>query len=36
MKDMVKAEVIRDKKFEQIKEKFAGVADIAAAQAKGA
>jgi peptidyl-prolyl cis-trans isomerase D len=33
---MVKAEVIRDKKFEQIKEKFAGVADIAAAQAKGA
>ena len=36
VKDMVKAEVIRDKKFEQIKEKFAGVADIAAAQAKGA
>ena len=34
--DMVKQEVIRDKKFEQIKAKFAGVADIAAAKAKGA
>ena len=36
MKDMVKAEVVRDKKFEQIKSKLAGVADIAAAKAKGA
>ncbi len=36
VKDMVKAEVVRDKKFEQIKAKLAGVADIAAAQAKGA
>ena len=36
MKDMVKSEVIRDKKFEQIKAKLAGVADIAAAKAKGA
>ena len=36
VKDMLKAEVIRDKKFEQIKTKLAGVADIAAAQAKGA
>ena len=36
VKDMVKAEVVRDKKFEQLKEKLAGVADIAAAQAKGA
>jgi peptidyl-prolyl cis-trans isomerase D len=36
VKDMVKAEVVRDKKFEQIKQKLAGVADIAAAQAKGA
>ena len=36
VKDMVKSEVVRDKKFEQIKEKFAGVADIAAAKAKGA
>jgi peptidyl-prolyl cis-trans isomerase D len=36
VQDMVKQEVIRDKKFEQIKEKFAGVADIAAAKAKGA
>jgi len=36
VKDMVKAEVIREKKFEQIKTKFAGVADIAAAKAKGA
>ena len=36
VQDMVKAEVIRDKKFEQIKAKLAGVADIAAAQAKGA
>ena len=36
VKDMVKQEVLRDKKFEQIKQKLAGVADIAAAQAKGA
>ena len=36
VQDMVKAEVIRDKKFEQIKAKLAGVADIAAAKAKGA
>ena len=36
VQDVVKAEVIRDKKFEQIKQKLAGVADIAAAQAKGA
>ena len=36
VQDMVKAEVIRDKKFEQIKAKLAGVTDIAAAQAKGA
>ena len=36
VKDMVKQEVVRDKKFEQIKDKLAGVADIAAAQAKGA
>ncbi len=36
VKDMLKAEVVRDKKFEQIKEKLAGVADIAAAKAKGA
>ena len=36
VQDMLKPEVIRDKKFEQIKAKFAGVADIAAAKAKGA
>ena len=36
MKDVVRQEVIRDKKFEQIKAKLAGVADIAAAKAKGA
>ena len=36
VQDLVKQEVIRDKKFEQIKAKFAGVADIAAAKAKGA
>ena len=36
VQDMVKPEVIRDKKFEQIKAKFAGVADLAAAKAKGA
>ena len=33
---MLKAEVLRDKKFEQIKAKLAGVTDIAAAKAKGA
>ena len=36
VKDMVKADVLQDKKFEQIKAKFAGVADMAAAKAKGA
>ncbi len=36
VQDLLKQEVIRDKKFEQIKAKFAGVADIAAAKAKGA
>lgn len=36
VQDMVKQEVLRDKKFEQIKAKFAGVADIASAKAKGA
>ncbi len=36
VEDLVKAEVIRDKKFEQIKAKLAGVADMAAAKAKGA
>ena len=36
VQDMLKPEVIRDKKFEQIKAKLAGVADIASAKAKGA
>ena len=36
VKDAVRQEVVRDKKFDQIKEKLAGVADIAAAKAKGA
>ena len=36
VKDIVKADVLQDKKFEQIKAKFAGVADMAAAKAKGA
>ena len=36
VQELLKPEVIRDKKFEQIKAKFAGVADIAAAKAKGA
>ncbi len=36
VKDMLKSEVLRDKKFEQIKAKLEGVKDIAAAQAKGA
>ena len=36
VKDVLKAEVIRDKKFEQIKAKLAGVNDLAAAKAKGA
>ena len=36
VQDILKQEVLRNKKFEQIKSKFAGVADIAAAKAKGA
>jgi peptidyl-prolyl cis-trans isomerase D len=36
VEEMLKPEVIRDKKFEQLKAKLAGVADIAAAKAKGA
>ena len=36
VKEMLKAEVLRDKKFEQIKAKLAGVKDIAGAKAKGA
>ncbi len=36
VKDLLKAEVLRDKKFEQIKTKLAGVTDLAAAKAKGA
>ena len=36
VKDMVRQEVVRGKKFEQIKTKLAGVADINAAKAKGA
>ena len=36
VKEIVRQEVVRDKKFDQIKEKLAGVADIAAAKAKGA
>ena len=36
VQDILKSEVLRNKKFEQIKAKFAGVADIAAAKAKGA
>ena len=36
MKDVLRQLVLRDKKFEQIKAKLAGVADIAAAKAKGA
>ena len=36
VQDILKPEVLRNKKFEQIKSKFAGVADIAAAKAKGA
>lgn len=36
VKDLVKTEVVRDKKFEQLKEKLAGVNNIAAAKAKGA
>ena len=35
-KEMVKMDVIRDKKFEMLKEKFAGVKSIADAKAKGA
>ena len=36
VQDILKPEVLRNKKFEQIKSKFAGVAAIAAAKAKGA
>ena len=36
VKDMLKAEVIRDKKYEMLKSKLAGVNSIAAAKAKGA
>ena len=36
VKDILRQEVIRDKKFELLKAKLAGVADIAAAEAKGA
>ena len=36
VEELVKPQVIRDKKFELIKAKLAGVADIAAAKAKGA
>lgn len=36
VKDMLKQEVIRDKKFEQIQSKLSGVKDLAAAKAKGA
>ena len=36
VKDMLTQEVIRDKKFEQIKAKYAGVKDIAAAEKAGA
>lgn len=36
VKEMLKAEVMRDKKFEQLSAKLAGVTSIAAAKAKGA
>lgn len=36
VKDAVKAEVLRDKKFEQLSQKLAGVTSINAAKAKGA
>lgn len=36
VKDVLKAEVIRDKKYEMIKNQYAGVKSIAAAKAKGA
>lgn len=36
VKDMLKAEVLRDKKFAMLKEKLAGVTSVAAAKAKGA
>ena len=36
LKDILKDQVIRDKKFEQLKEKLAGVNSINAAKAKGA
>lgn len=36
VKDVVKAEVLKDKKFDMLKQKLAGVKNIAAARAKGA
>lgn len=36
VKDVIKSEVMRDKKYEMLKEKLAGVNSIAAAKAKGA
>lgn len=36
VKDIVKTEVVRDKKFEMLKAKLAGVKDVNAAKAKGA
>lgn len=36
VKDMVKAEVLKDKKYEMLKEKFAGVNSVSAAKGKGA
>ena len=36
VKDMVRQDVLRDKKFDLLKKKFEGVANIAAAKAKGA
>lgn len=36
VKDLLKAEVLRDKKFEMLKDKLAGVKNIASAKSKGA
>lgn len=36
VKDIVKAEVLRDKKYDMLKEKLAGVNNVAAAKSKGA
>jgi len=36
VKDILKSDVIRDKKFDMLKDKFAGASNIAAAKAKGA